>query len=196
MINAIKRLFSVITWLMIFTVLGALIFSATAPNSWWFTYDKFFISNAMAGDGPPTVALDRTFNRDFSLRWFATLKRKENGTFVTYVPSGEIVRPCKSRGEEYVYPDFVPEDPGTLARWFENPKCVQDLRPGSYYVEIFLEWDVIGTRTDRQSSNVFTVDGTTPHTAPSVVIVRPQIIAPHHRSSLPRLPWPFRLLFH
>lgn len=190
----LSRIFSIATWVMIFVVCGAWVFSMAAPDLYWFSYDKFFIGDAIAGDGPPTVALDRTFNREFALRWFATLRRKENGTFLTYAPNSDG-HPCRARGEEYVYPDYEPGDPGTLARWFDNPKCVQDLKPGSYYVEIFLEWDFLRTRTFKISSNVFTVSAGGPARSepPTVVIVRPRIVSPTRRA--PGLPWPLSGIF-
>ena len=188
----ISHAFTLVTWVMIFIVCGAWIFSMIAPDSYWITYDKFFISDAIAGDGPPTVALDRTFNREFALRWFATLRRKENGTFVTYTPTADG-RACKTRGEEYVSPDYEPGDPGTLARWFDNPKCVQELKPGSYYVEVFLEWDFLRTRTLKESSNVFTVsNGVAPRTETrEVIIVKPRVVERGPRG--PRLPWPLSI---
>lgn len=128
MLRSIANMFS-------FVVAGVLLLMSLVliqvwPASFWFEVRSVRVFDANAG-AQVVMAVDRAIKRDFRGEWLASIRRLENGRWVSF---------CTARGAANYGADSQLPDPLTL-RWWTYPDC-HPLPPGKYVMRT--TWTVKG----------------------------------------------------
>ena len=123
-----------------------------APPSQWFSINKLYVYDAVPGE-VPKVAVSHTVTRDFLAHW--------NMVLYQVVDNGRFEAVCRAAGSEQRGPKRQSPDKTTLSWWFDGDPCIRSLKPGKYYVEEDVTWDVLSvpllTKGVTAESNVFEV---------------------------------------
>lgn len=146
MLRAIVNYFS-------FFIAGMLLLLTAAvlnfwPSSSWFEVRSVRVFDSKAGESP-LMAVDRTIKRDFRGEWLASIRRLENGGWVSF---------CTAIGHANYEADSHLPDPLTL-RWWTYPDC-HPLTPGKYVMRTSWVIHGAGPLPDKEvvaDSNIFEV---------------------------------------
>jgi len=119
------------------------------PASWWLKVESVRVEDSRVGN-PVIMAVNRTIERDFSGEWLSSLRRLQDGRWVSY---------CTASGATNYQTDSSLPDPLTL-QWWTHPDC-HPIDEGKYIMRTTWRIKGMGWLPDKEvraTSNIFVVN--------------------------------------